>query len=62
MYAESNVVPKQLQVESRPSEARLIIGTVVGEFVVFTITDIAGKLQPRFASGSILGLTTVVPH
>jgi hypothetical protein len=62
MYAGSNVVLLQSQVESNPKEHRLRIGVVVGVLVVFTITCIAGRLQFKLASGSVLGSTNVVPH
>ena len=62
MYAGSKVVVKQSHDDSRPSDARLRIGVVVGVLVVLTITYIAGKLQLRLASGLIFGLTSVIPH
>jgi hypothetical protein len=62
MYAESNVVLVQLHDERIPSEARLNLGIADIVDVVLTITDIAGKLQPKLIPGSILGLVKVVPH
>ena len=52
---------EQLHDDRIPNDARLNVGVVVGEVVVFTITEIAGRLQLKL-SGSILGLTKVYPH
>ena len=62
MYAASKVVLIQLHDDKTPSEAKLSLGVPDIAVVVLTIIYIAGKLQPRFRSGSILGFATVVPH
>jgi hypothetical protein len=52
----------QLHDDSIPSEARLSLGKEDIADVVLTIILIAGKLQSKLTSGSILGLATVDPH
>jgi hypothetical protein len=61
-YAELNVVLKQLHEERIPSDARLNLGDADIVDVVLTITYIAGKLQSKLTSGSVLGSATIKPH
>ena len=44
-----------------PRVTSVCVGVAVGEVVVFTITEIAGRLQLKL-SGSISGFTRVPPH